>query len=174
MSEATEIASMGITTMIELMQARDEIKRLKEQLVKQEQRSDSEHTGEPVSIVEKIIKNLEPLLSAKNQSWSQAEKMLIDILAAAKQKQGEPVAIHQYRFKELGKKGPWYDGKDKTSWHESTYEHRVLYTTPQQRKPLTDEQIEAQKPDWFQADLKPESIFHRGVRAAEATHGIKE
>jgi len=42
MSEATEIASMGITTMIELMQARDEIKRLKEQLAKQEQ-------GEPVA-----------------------------------------------------------------------------------------------------------------------------
>jgi len=42
MSEATEIASMGITTMIELMQARDEIKRLKEALAKQEQ-------GEPVA-----------------------------------------------------------------------------------------------------------------------------
>jgi len=42
MSEAAQIASMGITTMIELMQARDEIKRLKEQLAKQEQ-------GEPVA-----------------------------------------------------------------------------------------------------------------------------
>ena len=36
MSEATQIASMGITTMLELMQTRDEIKRLKEALDKQE------------------------------------------------------------------------------------------------------------------------------------------
>lgn len=33
-----------------------------------------------IHIVEKVIKNLEPLLDAKNQSWAQAEKMLIDIL----------------------------------------------------------------------------------------------
>ena len=45
-----------------------------------------------------------------------------------------------------------------------------------QRKPLTDEQIEAQKADWFhpELNLKPETIFHRGIRAAEAAHGIKE
>lgn len=50
MSEATEIASMGITSMVELMQARNEIKRLKEALAKQEQRSDSEHLDEPAPV----------------------------------------------------------------------------------------------------------------------------
>jgi hypothetical protein len=32
-----------------------------------------------------LIANLEPLLDAKNQSWANAEKMLIDILAAVPQ-----------------------------------------------------------------------------------------
>lgn len=55
-----------------------------------------------------------------------------------------------------------------------------LFTHPPvpmaQPKPMTDEQIEAQKADWFHAELnlKPETIFRRGIRAAEAFHGIKE
>jgi len=68
----------------------------KESLAKQEQ-------GEPVAIVEKVIKNLEPLLSSKNQSWSEAEKMLLSILEnqseQPKQEQGEQIS--KERIKEL-------------------------------------------------------------------------
>jgi len=70
-----------------------------------------------------------------------------------KQEQGEPVAIHQYSFKELGKKAPWYDGtQDQTKWPQHVYNHRIVYTTPQQRTwvGLTlDERMElAQDVDW--------------------------
>jgi len=48
--------------------------------------------GEPVTVVEKVISNLEPLIDAKNQSWAQAEKMLLDILGekSALAKQSTP------------------------------------------------------------------------------------
>lgn len=38
---------------------------------------------EPVVEIGKIISNLEPLLAAKNQSWTYAENMLLELLAAA-------------------------------------------------------------------------------------------
>jgi hypothetical protein len=48
-----------------------------------------------------------------------------------KQEQGDPVEIHQYSFKELGKKAPWYDGKqDQTKWPHHIYNHRIVYTAP--------------------------------------------
>jgi hypothetical protein len=110
MSEATEIASMGITTMIELMQARDEIKRLKEQLAKQEQ-------GEP-------------------------DKYVMDI--------------------ECTKCGAKQSGT------------LTVHTPPQQRKPLTDEQIDE---IYFKSDLEIDRQYNQlyaFVRAIEAAHGIKE
>ena len=111
MSEATEIASMGITTMIELMQARDEIKRLKE--------------------------------------------------ALAKQEHGEPVA--------------WMDVDGNVS---DNNDHKCfpipLYTTPPQRKPLTDEEIVAINDKHYIIDYRDFDADIAIARAIEAAHGIKE
>lgn len=52
------------------------------------------------------------------------------------------------------------------------YKASPLYTSPPKAAPLTDEKICALRGQWFQRDLKPEIIFHRGIRAAEAAHGI--
>jgi len=57
-------------------------------------------------------------------------------------------------------------------WSKDLKVRDLLYTESKERKPLTLEQIEEQKPDWFQPDLKPETIFHRGIRAAEKAHKI--
>jgi hypothetical protein len=55
-------------------------------------------------------------------------------------------------------------------------EHFIKHTTPQQRKPLTDEQIEAiWDADTTSAD-DCQSLYYAKViaRAIEAAHGIKE
>ena len=72
--------------------------------------------------------------------------------ALAKQEQGEPVA-------EVGWGGT-------VNWHKGIPDFGTdLYTTPQQRKPLTDEQLKNhyQNNEWLD-----------GVRFAEQFHGIKE
>jgi hypothetical protein len=57
-------------------------------------------------------------------------------------------------------------------YHRDIYDLTALYTTPQQRKPLTDEQIESV---WRVVQTND---FHDCVqpfaRAIEAAHGIKE
>ena len=52
----------------------------------------------------------------------------------------------------------------------------VLYTTPQQRKPLTDEQIETirQQPQHHKGEFDYEFDELSFARAIEAAHGIKE
>jgi hypothetical protein len=47
---------------------------------------------------------------------------------------------------------------------------QMLYTTPQQRQPLTDEQIQTAARN----GQHHHSDFRAGVQFAEATHGIKE
>ena len=111
MSEATKIASMGITTMIELMQAKDEIKRLKE--------------------------------------------------ALAKQEQGEPVAWQWLTTAHFRKKLP--KDAEKGAWNP-------LYTTPQQRKPLSS-YINSAK---INATDLPHIVVEKLEKAIEAAHGIKE
>jgi hypothetical protein len=49
----------------------------------------------------------------------------------------------------------------------------VLYTTPQQRKPLTDEQVTTQLRK-TKLSIIPATSFCIGFRAAEDVHGIKE
>jgi len=54
-------------------------------------------------------------------------------------------------------------------WH---WMYRPLYTTPPQRKPLTDEQIETAWPFvWRKHEAAAHLVI---VRAIEAAHGIKE
>ena len=50
-------------------------------------------------------------------------------------------------------------------------EVHALYTTPQQRKPLTDEQARAM---WPAVTLVATQDIMKFVRAIEASHGIKE
>jgi len=127
-----------------LLKEREEALAQSQSDVKQEQRSDSEHTGEPVGEpygylklnTGKFVNDVEGLNPMKDKRY-----LPLYTKAQPKQEQGEPVEIHQYSFKELGKKAPWYDGnQDQTKWPRHVYNHRIVYTTPQQRKPLTDEQ----------------------------------
>jgi len=135
--------------------------------------------GEPVAIVEKVIKNLEPLLDAKNQSWAKAEKMLLSILEnqseQPKQEQrsdseqlGEPVAVMELH------EGGWDLVEDiDTDWLETLPFGTKLYTTPQQRKPLTFERVYELWLARFDTN-EYDDVFMNFARAIEATHGIKE
>jgi hypothetical protein len=75
------------------------------------------------------------------------------------QEQGEPVA--------------WRDRKSGTLLHEEWLDADPLYTTPPQRKPLTDEECD---------DLWDMQLIHitdkfsarQFIRDVEAAHGIKE
>jgi len=98
-------------------------------------------------LVNKAIKALEEALAKQEQSVSV----------------GEPVAK--------------YIGEDWAGSLVSLYEEiplgTLLYTTPQQRKPLTDEQIDKA---WRSVDYTVPWEQHRIdiARAIEAAHGIKE
>jgi hypothetical protein len=93
---------------------------------------------------------------------SQIEKQALEagrqaIVEAAKQEQGEPV----------GEMVAWPNDFERVGVDWISYVPDVgtkLYTTPQQRKPLTNEQLKPhyQNHEWLD-----------GVRFAEAAHGIK-
>jgi hypothetical protein len=80
-----------------------------------------------------------------------------DKCKAEKQEQGEPV---------IGTKTWFEDGKVVT---QNLY-YSDVYATPRQRKPLTDEQIDA----IWDAVITPSNHIREFVRAIEAEHGIKE
>ena len=92
----------------------------------------------------------------------------------SKQEQGEPHSWYSAQEDE------WMTDKTRKD-HErlNSYTHKVggfdlpLYTTPQQRKPLTDEQIQA---IWnLESGALPQWSRHIAfARAIEAAHGIKE
>jgi hypothetical protein len=103
--------------------------------------------------------------------YAEAIKALEEALA--KQEQGEPVALKVYRGELCYKSqaddqsfGMWCPVTQDLPFPEGTR----LYTTPQQRKPLTDEQIGD-----IAALFYPRWQGHEGfARAIEAAHGIKE
>jgi len=84
--------------------------------------------------------------------------------ALAKQEQGEPV----YQIKDYDSDKGWQD-VEFSKYETAPEAKRIVYTTPQQRKPLTDEQL---------IDLWPSLIMHQHTyafaKAIEAAHGIKE
>jgi len=87
------------------------------------------------------------------------------------QEQGEPVA-YDVRCDNCG--GDGYDPKNNNYYcsvcEGSRFVEKMLYTTPQQRKPLTDEKIGD-----IAALFYPRWQGHEGfARAIEAAHGIKE
>ena len=63
-------------------------------------------------------------------------------------------------------------GRGQVMWFNKPKDESMLYTTPPQRKPLTDEEIQNILPD----DGTPMSLgeaFVKFARAIEAAHGIK-
>ena len=84
--------------------------------------------------------------------------------ALAKQEQGEPVAM----MEEVSHNGYLYK---EIVWKMQTHTLPIgtcFYTTPQQRKPLTDEQKIALCKQF------PDSLTFDAITAIEAAHGIKE
>ena len=120
---------------------------------------------------------LKMALEALNDAWGYGTQRLDDKLtkaikaleeALAKQEQGEPVTwpIEQQPDGSVTTVDP----------ADMTPEQLQLYTTPQQRKPLTDEQIMALLVELC-VPTKYEGVtetFTAVVRAIEAAHGIKE
>ena len=90
-----------------------------------------------------------------------------------KAKQGEPVAMTK-ELKTLLESvlGDCYLGKEE----EDALAHTVIkqYTTPQPRKPLTDEQIDAYLESEWTGYSSYHDCFKEIVRWTEAKHGIKE
>ena len=82
-----------------------------------------------------------------------------------KQEQGEPVAWMRHDGQRVTTASDRHNYPD----YETRYSI-PLYTTPQQRKPLTDEQIQTAARN----GQHHHSDFCAGVQFAEAAHGIKE
>ena len=90
---------------------------------------------------------------------------------ALKQEQDEPVAM-RYDFDGYGYK--YIDSGSGSDWQTREKGAEPLYTTPQQRKPLTDEQIE-EIADGYLVDYRiPAGCAWNFARDIEAAHGIKE
>ena len=102
--------------------------------------------------------------------------------ALAKQEQGEPVAcqsVSTEMLKFLNGEGPldgvWF-GETHPTERGAYWWRKRLNTTPQQRKPLTDEEIATVYWGATGQSLRPQDnvLAHKFARAIEAAHGIKE
>jgi hypothetical protein len=109
-----------------------------------------------------------------------ALEKFIDTTPQSKQEQGEPVALNRDGIRKLMNQA----GYDNANPQEAAAfisgirhrEAKMLDTTPQQRKPLTVDQV------WLDDDIMklnavmmlPMDYFMRVIRAIEAAHGIKE
>jgi hypothetical protein len=96
------------------------------------------------------------VFSAMEQS--SVRKEIIRTTAQPKQETGKPVA--------------WVNKERNTiTWDKLYLDMDALYTTPPQRKPLTDGQINA---IWDSLIASPDYSREMIVRAIEAAHSIKE
>jgi len=134
-------------------QANEAIKALEEALAKQEQRCEyCDGTGD---------------VHDQTGEW----RGVCVCEAGAKQEQGESVAI-------VCNKGPkFHHVAILTDSGKQLEDGAKLYTTPQQRKPLTDEEIEkCYETTRHYQTLRPQDRFavFALARAIEAAHGIKE
>jgi hypothetical protein len=160
---------------------RDKVKQLEEALAKQEGQSNfcpqcealarelkaaKQEQGEPVgegraiklAITEANDKRLEQEQGELVTADEKLARMKSELAyMRGQQEQGEPV----------GTVGELFD--DRIIWKRELDRDLLVYTTPQQRKPLTEEQL---------IDLWPSLIMHQHTyafaRAIEAAHGIKE
>jgi hypothetical protein len=130
--------------------------------------------GEPVAMqMDVIVVNLVREGINKHRARELAEHFIKHTTPQPKQEQGEPVAIvvaDKYEDgSHAGNHLEWSGRNEANDFPEGT----AFYTTPQQRKPLTDEQIlsfvnaapalETAEAEWLHV-----------ARAIEAAHGIKE
>jgi hypothetical protein len=106
--------------------------------------------------------------------------------ALAKQEQGEPVSLKKGECWPEEVMQQWdywreeiangHKGSAPRDWFEGLSELKLIDTTPQQRKPLTDKQLNIIGSRWhlnlLGADEKAELFAF--ARAIEAAHGIKE
>ena len=99
----------------------------------------------------------------------------ITAIKAALEAKDEPVAWYVERqhegFRDHGLKyGPFWKRNDALEWCDDNHFLKNLYTTPPQRKPLTDEEITLIIADC--ASSHQHTDIHL-ARAIEAAHGIK-
>jgi hypothetical protein len=96
-------------------------------------------------------------------SQDQRLKAITAIKEALAQPEQEPVATLDDLEQEIYENTRQFVSRDVMEWMLKRY-----YTTPPQRKPLTDEQIEQLEQDTCAME------FPETARAIEAAHGIKE
>ena len=143
------------------------IKALEEALAKQEQ-------GEPVAWMHPDWPDgysgfQSPVTTYMTNGW-----IPLYTTPQPKQEQGEPVA-YDVRCDNCG--GDGYDPKNNNYYcsvcEGSRFVEKMLYTTPQQRKPLTHEQVYKMWLARFETN-EYDDVFMNFARAIEAAHGIKE
>jgi len=136
-----------------------------------EQRSVSEHTGEPVAW--KLLEELPPPIdqALDDVSVSSRRRVLVTNNINATNRMGQPSHVW-FVSPQRVKKGEWVGFTDSMQKVEAlTHWLDPFDTTPQQRKPLTDEQIWQLVNDCtIGGDLHADKF----ARAIEAAHGIKE
>jgi len=114
---------------------------------------------------------LDALQIYKTEKDGMVNKAIKALEEALKQEQDEPVAM-RYDFDGYGYK--YIDSGSGSDWQTREKGAEPLYTTPQQRKPLTDEQIE-EIADGYLVDYRiPAGCAWNFARDIEAAHGIKE
>jgi hypothetical protein len=84
------------------------------------------------------------------------------------QPEQEPVAYAVYHRMGGGKSLHWPE-QHSLDGDANAYQLAPLYTSPPQRKPLTDEEVDLHCPNWLSREQ-----CRAWVRQIEAAHGIKE
>jgi hypothetical protein len=129
----------------------------------------------------------------KQYAIEQVQEILEQAISeAAKQEQGESVAFpvtmpwdgnpekhpqfYTWTWDEFVSGGKWRAEYGWKKPERKVTNLQALYTTPQQRKPLTDEQIETirQQPQHHKGEFDYEFDELSFARAIEAAHGIKD
>ena len=91
--------------------------------------------------------------------------------ALAKQEQGEPVAIHQYRSPHCA---DWYDGIPDHHDGHGPYEVRTLYTTPQPKQEQGEPVIEIEFLDWVHPKIGVMPVVVEGGKPLILRAKLKE
>ena len=141
---------------------------------KQEQETPFKNTKEKIMINQVLLCALKEYVNSDlgDVELNPRKRMAIEAIAEAEKQEGdEPVAM-RYDFDGYGYK--YIDSGSGSDWQTREKGAEPLYTTPQQRKPLTSEQIDE---IYFDSTLDIDRQYNQlyaFARAIEAAHGIKE
>jgi len=124
-------------------------------------------TQRALSLALKALNNTYALRDDVIEAKKALEEALVADLSAPKQEQGEPVAWWIPKAEQFCLQSPSGKRPFAKAWEP-------LYTTPQQRKPLTDEQIESIADEYLVDYRIPAGCAWNFARDIEAAHGIKE